>query len=63
MLTVLSYFVPSIKSAKYSIMAEYCMANAKYYCKMKNKEQALYWSEKSTEYLLKQIDLKSKKRV
>jgi hypothetical protein len=63
MLTVLSHFIPSIKSMKYSIMAEYCMANAKHYSIMKNKEQALYWSEMSTKYLLKLIELKSRKRA
>lgn len=63
MLTILRYFVPSIKDIHYSIMVEYCAANAKRYCKMKDVKNALYWSEKMSEYLIKRLELILKKRA
>ena len=63
MLTILSCFVPNIKDIKYSIYVEYCAERAKYYCKKKDVEKILYWSNLACEYLLKRLDLRSKKRV
>ena len=63
MLTVLRLFVPNIKDIYYSIMVEYCVANAKYYCKMKDNEKTLYWSALASEYLVKRCELLFKKRA
>ncbi len=63
MLTVLSKLVPDIKDIHYSIYVEYCGAQSKYYCEMKDMKKALYWSKLMTKYLLKRVDLLAKKRV
>lgn len=61
MLTVLGYFVPGIKDIYYSIMVEYCRANVKYFCQIKDKENVLYWSVLMSKYLTKRFELKCKK--
>lgn len=64
MLTVLSYLVPNMKDIRHSIMVEYCVAQTKYYCRLKDPKQVLYWSSLATEYLLKRLDYVEKlKRV
>lgn len=61
MLTVLRYLSPNSRDKYYSIMVEYCVAQAKYYCKLENTKKASYWSRLATKYLLKRIDLLQKK--
>lgn len=63
MLTLLRYFSPNSKDIYYSIMVEYCVAQAKYYCIIENTKKALYWSKLSTKYLFKRIDLLHKRGV
>lgn len=63
MLTVISWFSPRIKDIHYSIYAEYALQQAKYYCKIKDGKKALYWSTKASEYLIKRLDLMTKKRA
>lgn len=61
MLTVLSYIVPTLKDIRYSIMVEYCAEMAKYYCKLRDSKNALYWSALASKYVIKRIDLINKK--
>ena len=61
MLTVLSYIVPTLKDIRYSIMVEYCARMAKYYCKLQDSKNALYWSVLASKYVIKRIDLINKK--
>lgn len=63
MLTVLRCFVPKIKDIHYSIMVEYCMAQARHYSTKKNTKKTLYWCEKTSKYLMKQFELFTRKRV
>lgn len=63
MLTVLRFFSPNSKDIYYSIMVEYCVAQAKYYCTIEKPVKALRWSKLSTEYLFKRIDLLHKRGV
>jgi len=62
MLTVLGWFVPSIKEARYTMLAEYCIERSKYYCKLEDGLQALYWSTEASKYLTKVFKLHTKKR-
>lgn len=57
MLTIMSLFVPRIKDIHYSIMSDYCLAKAKYYCRLEDGKKGLYWSQMATKYLLKRLDL------
>lgn len=61
MLTVLGWIVPSIKDTRYTILAEYCVAKAKYYCKIEDGVKALYWSTEASKYLMKLFELHCKK--
>ena len=61
MLTLLSYISPKYKDIRYSILVEYCCAQAKYYCKKKDPKKVLYWSNLASDYLLKRLDLLNKK--
>ena len=61
MLTVLGYFVPNLKDIRYSILAEYCLESAKYYCRMKDRVKVLYWSTEASKYLMKRFELRCKK--
>ena len=63
MLTVLGYFVPNLKDIRYSILAEYAIEMAKYYCRMKDGVKALYWSTEASKYLMKRFELRCKKRA
>lgn len=63
MLTVISWFAPRIKDIQYSIYVEYAIERSKYYCEMEDLEKSLYWSKVGCEYLLKRLDLWSKKGV
>lgn len=63
MLTILGWFVNDIKDIRYSIYVEYCAAHAKHYCKIKDKEKAMYWSNAMSKYLLKRFELHHKKRA
>lgn len=63
MLTVISWFSPRIKDIHYSIYVEYAVAKAKYYCRIRDNEKALYWSQLASEYLIKRLELLTKKRV
>jgi hypothetical protein len=62
MLTVLSKLVPDIRDIHYSIYAEYCGAQCKYHCKMKDKEKALYWFKLESKYLMKRVEILTRKR-
>ena len=63
MLTMLRYFSPNAKDIYYSIMVEYCVAQANHYCIIEKPVKALYWSRQSTKYLLKRIDLLHKRGI
>lgn len=63
MLTVISWFSPRIKDIHYSIYVDYALAKSKHYCRMEDGKKALYWSQLASKYLLKRIDLLSKKRA
>lgn len=63
MLTILGWFVPSIKDTRYSILVEYCTECAKYYCRKEDGVKALYWSTMASKYLMKRFDLYCKKRA
>ena len=63
MLTILSLFVPRIKDIHYSIMANYCLERAKYYCRLGDGKNGLYWSQMASKYILKRLDLLVKKRA
>jgi hypothetical protein len=63
MLTLLGCIVPDMKDIRYSIMVEYCVANAKHYCRLKDAERVLYWSQLASDYLIKRLELCSRKRV
>lgn len=63
MLTMLGYLVPDMRDIRYSIMVEYCCAQAKYYCKLEDPNKIVYWSNLASKYLIKRLDLMTKKRV
>ena len=63
MLTLLGCFVPNLKDIRYSILAEYCLERAKYYCRTKDGVKALYWSAEASKYLIKRFELRCKKRA
>lgn len=63
MLTIISLFSPTIKDIHYSIMAEYCLQRAKYYCRLEDGKNGLYWSQMASKYLIKRLDLMSKRRA
>lgn len=60
MLTMLSYISPRLKDIRYSIMVEYCVAQAKYYCKKNDLKNISYWSKLAAKYLLKRLELLDK---
>lgn len=62
MLTVLGWFIPSIKDIRYTILANYCIERSKYYCRMKDGVNGLYWSTEASKYLTKIFKLHTKKR-
>ena len=61
MLTVLGWFVPSIRDARYTVLANYCIERAKYYCRIEDGVKALYWSTEASKYLMKIFELHQKR--
>lgn len=63
MLTIISLFSPRIKDIQYSILAEYCLQRAKYYCRLEDGKNGLYWSQMASKHLMKRFELMTKKRA
>lgn len=60
MLTIVRYLRPMSRDAYYSVMVDYCVAQAKHYCNLRDNKRAAYWSKQATSYLLKRLELLQK---